>query len=188
MFEALSFIGYILKFGLAISLNILASNYAHNTAHKYLKEPYTPLYDTLQVYARTIPLYTPDFVLLCLLVYSIIFLDTIDDILFYRQLNTLCYTLLVRPIFICVTTFPTCMESQQTTTHISLYNQLLNSTHDLMFSGHSCMFIFFGKIMDNNIGYFIQFPLPLILVLSRQHYTIDVLVSYVVYNYIELIT
>ena len=178
---------FTLKFGLVIGLNTCGVIYAHYTAHKYLKEPYTPLYDVLHNYAPKLPLHLPDFLLVFLIVYLLMFSNTFEYALLIKQLNTLFYSLLLRPVFICSTTLPTCMK-ERPITKLSIYEQLFNSSHDLMFSGHSCVIIFFCKIIDNKIGYIMQFPLPLIMSLSRQHYTIDVLVAYIVYNYIEMIT
>jgi hypothetical protein len=60
----------------------------------------------------------------------------------------------------------------------TIYSKLFLSTHDLMFSGHAIIFIGIGQIW-NNIT--IQVVGPLLLVLARQHYTIDVCVSGLVY-------
>jgi len=69
----------------------------------------------------------------------------------------------------------------------SFYSKLFLSTHDLMFSGHTCFFIFFGKIINGYIGCFIQYFLPIVLIMSRQHYSIDIMVSFFVYNYFNLL-
>ena len=58
------------------------------------------------------------------------------------------------------------------------YEEMFLSTHDLMFSGHSLFFIGIGNMLNNN---FIKISGPLLLVVSRQHYTIDVCVSGLVY-------
>jgi hypothetical protein len=63
------------------------------------------------------------------------------------------------------------------------YKKLFLSTHDLMFSGHTCIFMFFGKIIGGHIGIIIGYLTPVLLVMARQHYTIDILVSMIVYNY-----
>ena len=63
----------------------------------------------------------------------------------------------------------------------NLYTQFFVSTHDLMFSGHSLFFIAIGSMLNN---FFIQIIGPFLLVISRQHYTIDVCVSGLIYYYI----
>ena len=75
------------------------------------------------------------------------------------------------------------------------YSQIFTSTHDLMYSGHTILFIFLGKIVEedyySNIflylsGKVIQFIFPISLILSRQHYTNDIVVSIIVYNFFFL--
>ena len=55
-----------------------------------------------------------------------------------------------------------------------------------MFSGHTCSFLFMGKIINGNIGYILGYILPITLIMAKVHYSIDILVSIFVYNYIEL--
>ena len=72
------------------------------------------------------------------------------------------------------------------------YYRKIMSTHDLMFSGHTIAFIFMGKILEeSNIflyfsGKIIQYVFPITLILARQHYTNDIIVSILVYNYFSL--
>jgi len=63
----------------------------------------------------------------------------------------------------------------------SIYESFFLSTHDLMFSGHSLFFIGIGNML--NI-FLINYIGPFLLIISRQHYTIDVIVSGLVYYYI----
>ena len=70
---------------------------------------------------------------------------------------------------------------------VSLYDDLFLSTHDLMFSGHTCFFIFMSKIINEPIGYIIGYILPISLIMSKVHYSIDVFVSMFIYNYIDLL-
>ena len=63
----------------------------------------------------------------------------------------------------------------------SIYTKIFVSTHDLMFSGHSLFFIPIGNMLNN---FFIQIAGPFLLIISRQHYTIDVCVSGLIFSYI----
>ena len=67
---------------------------------------------------------------------------------------------------------------------MTYYAKIFLSTHDLMYSGHTCIFSFLGKIIGGYIGILVQFIFPILLVMSRQHYTIDILVSVLMYNFI----
>ena len=99
----------------------------------------------------------------------------------------------MRPIFVIMTTLPTCMmekkrtDGEQDPHEQDLYSKFFLSSHDLMFSGHTCLFMFFGNIIGGYPGYFIQYLLPISLVMSKQHYSIDVLTSFFVYNYFNLL-
>ena len=74
---------------------------------------------------------------------------------------------------------PTCMPKPNKTENI--YTKWFISTHDLMFSGHSIIFISIGNMLNNN---FIKIVGPFLLVVARYHYTIDVCVSGLVYFFI----
>ena len=63
----------------------------------------------------------------------------------------------------------------------NIYKNIFHSTHDLMFSGHTLFFIAIGNILNS---LFIQFFGPFLLVIARQHYTIDIFVSFLVYYYV----
>ena len=101
-----------------------------------------------------------------------------------EQLFILLFTFSIRPFFCCLTILPACMPKQED--KISLYDKFFLSTHDLMFSGHTCFFIFMGKIIGGYTEYFIGYILPITLVMSKIHYSIDIFVSMFVYNYINL--
>ena len=161
-----------------ILLNRLAGIYTHKKAIKLLKEPYQKLPDILQDILPIIPTNIPDYVLgLCIL--SSIFYGTNDFNICYE---TLLISLTLRPFFVISTIIPTCMPKPRINVEQSFYNKIFNSTHDLIFSGHTLVFMFCGKMIEGYIGLIIQYIYPLLLISSRQHYTIDVLVSFVVYN------
>jgi len=159
-----------------IVINTIASFFSQKRAHTYIKQPYEPLPDLIHQYISPIPQKTPDFILLGLFVYCYLYTQ-----LNYHALNTLLWSLSIRPIFLIATTFPACSKKQ--TNNTSLYSKVFLSTHDLMFSGHTCLFSFFGTLMHNNI---VHYAFPITLIVSRQHYTIDVLCSLLVYEYFEL--
>ena len=69
---------------------------------------------------------------------------------------------------------------------------MIGYTHDLMYSGHTIVFIFLGKMIEDDYysniflyisGNIIQYIFPISLILSRQHYTIDVVVAMITYNF-----
>ena len=155
-----------------VALNTWASFFSQRRAEKLIKFPYEPLPDLIQQYTPIIHNKIPDYILLLLSVYCYFSVPINHD-----ALNALLWSLTIRPIFIIVTTLPACSKKQQ---NVSLYSKVFLSTHDLMFSGHTCMFSFFGKMIGS---YTIQYLLPITLILSRQHYTIDILCSLVVFNY-----
>ena len=77
---------------------------------------------------------------------------------------------------------PTCVP-QPKEEEKNIYKKFFLSTHDLMFSGHALFFISFGKMQQNII---FEYFCPIILIISRQHYTVDIFVSFLTYNYIYL--
>ena len=101
----------------------------------------------------------------------------------YTDVVTLLCCLTLRPIFICVTTFPSCVEM---TDSKSMYSKLFLSTHDLMFSGHTCIFTFCGFVIGGPMGFVIKFLFPISLIAARQHYTIDVIVAMFIYRFCAL--
>jgi len=163
-----------------IILNRLGGIYANKRGEKLLDQPYKKLPDIIQDYLPSISMNKPDYLLVATILYSITYID--NDLYIYY--NTLLLSLTVRPIFVCITTLPTCMPKPKSNS--SLYNNFINSTHDLMFSGHTCIFSFCGKLVGGNIGFIFQYLFPISLIMSRQHYTIDVLVAITVYNYFYL--
>ena len=101
-----------------------------------------------------------------------------------EQLFVLLTALSIRSFFCCLTILPaSCIPIHKCS---SSYDKLFLSTHDLMFSGHTCFFIFMGKIINGYTGYIIGYILPITLVMSKIHYSIDIFVSMFVYNYIDL--
>ena len=165
-----------------IILNRLAALFAEYRAKKNIYLPYKELPDIIQENLPVLQTHIPDYLLLLSIIYYILcnyFLSINNN--YYINLNSLLCSLSIRPIFICVTTLPSCVKIKDIKK--TWYTNMFTRTHDLMFSGHTCIFIFFGKIIGGFIGYFIEFILPISLIMARQHYTIDVLTAMFIYNF-----
>ena len=170
---------------LLIYLNKIAVNYTKTRAEKYLDNAYSPLPDIIQGNFPNLDIKIPDKLLFLTISYTIIsIIWNWDFIIVNEQLFILLSTFSIRPFFCCLTILPACMPKQEE--NRSLYDTLCLSTHDLMFSGHTCVFVFMGKIINGYTGYIIGYILPITLIMSKLHYSIDVFVSMFVYNYIDL--
>jgi|APSaa5957512535_1039671.scaffolds.fasta_scaffold40404_4 hypothetical protein len=147
-------------------------------AESRLINPYIPLPDLVHDYFPNIPLLIPDYFLLFCTSLAIIYYNSLLEI----EKNLLCIGLcaIIRSFSVFLTILPTCVPKPNEESK-SLYATLFLSTHDLMFSGHSLLFIGIGKMLNS---FFIQVVGPLFLVLARQHYTIDVCVSGLVYFFV----
>ena len=163
----------IIWVGVIIYLNHLAATFAKERAKKIEGRP---LPDILHDILPHINRYTPDYLMFLSLVLCIFDIKHVDVVILLC-----CLTL--RPIFVCVTTFPSCVEM---TDSKSMYSKLFLSTHDLMFSGHTCIFTFCGLIIGGPLGFVIKFLFPISLIAARQHYTIDVIVAMFVYRFCAL--
>jgi len=159
-----------------VYLNYLASGFASKRAKRI---PDQPLPDILHEILPRLNNHIPDHLLLLCVIYIFMYRFPVSSSNIIRLLT--CLT--VRPIFICLTSFPTCyhpvVEKEKTK---SIYSKLFLSQHDLMFSGHTCWFIFFGHVIKGMLGKVVQFLFPLTLVAARYHYTIDVVVAMLVYS------
>jgi hypothetical protein len=167
---------YLIWIAFVVAMNRAAASYARRRAITRLSEPYAALPDILHDNLPHIDLHIPDYLLaatlLCLGIKP----------MNYRAFNCLLRCLTLRPIFVCLTTFPTCMPRPVPDARKNVYSALFLSTHDLMFSGHTCLFLFSGSVIGGPVGRFIKYVLPLSLIASRQHYTIDVIVSMLTYH------
>ena len=168
---------------IVISMNKFAADFNKTRAEKYLPNPYLPLPDIIQEKLPSLNVKTPDKLLFISMFYTI-YIVTLNSKfnIFYEQLNILLYTLTIRPVFCCLTILPACMPEPKE--ERSIYDKLFLSTHDLMYSGHTCIFICMGKIIDGYIGSLIQYIFPITLVMAKIHYSIDIFVSMFVYNYL----
>ena len=143
-----------------IYLNKLAANYTKDRAEKYFDNAYLPLPDIIQENLPNLDIKTPDKLLFITIFYTIIFVILNKNYkIVNEQLFILLFTFSIRPFFCCLTILPACMPKQED--KISLYDKFFLSTHDLMFSGHTCFFIFMGKIIGGYTEYFIGYILPI---------------------------
>jgi hypothetical protein len=124
---------WILWLSLIIVSNKLAGLYARQRAISKICYPYKPLPDIIHEYLPKIDVHTPD----CLIFITII---CISSNLYYMDTNILgdyakvfLTTLSIRPIFVCLTTLPTCMHENSDEENLSFYQNLFLSSHDLMF-------------------------------------------------------
>ena len=158
-------------------MNGISAFYVRKRAELLLKNPYTPLPDIIQNTFPKIYMFTPDYFLLTCILYSIIYYKNLIEI----EKNILCIGIctIIRSFSVFITLMPTCMPKPQKTNNI--YKKIFLSTHDLMFSGHTLFFIGIGNMLDN---FYIKYTGPLLLIIARQHYTIDILVSFLVYYHI----
>ena len=168
---------YTIPLILGFFFNSISSVYVRKRAELLLQNPYSPLPDLIHNNFPKIYKLTPDYFLLLCLSLAIFNYSSLINI----EKNTLCVgiCLIIRSFSVLLTIMPTCMPKPDQ--NQNLYTQFFVSTHDLMFSGHSLFFIAIGSMLNN---FFIQIIGPFLLVISRQHYTIDVCVSGLIYYYI----
>jgi hypothetical protein len=159
-------------------LNKIASLKIRKKAELLLSNPYEPLPDIIHMSFPRINVLTPDIFLFFCIGISIFYNETLVNI----EKNLLCTGIctIIRPFSIFITILPTCMPKPNFKKSNS-YTTLFLSTHDLMFSGHSLFFIAIGNMLKNS---FIKFFGPFLLIIARQHYTIDVCVSGLVYFFV----
>lgn len=170
---------YISLFTMGLVLNALAAQTIRKKAELLLSKPYTPLPDIIHTYIPKIPLKFLDYFLFLCVCSTLLQKDTLSEI----EENVLCcgICLIIRSFTVFFTIMPTCMPKPkpENGSYVSnVYHAFFLSTHDLMFSGHSLFFIAIGNVTR---CLFIKCMGPFLLVVSRQHYTIDVCVSGLVY-------
>lgn len=158
-----------------VYMNRLAAKFATKRAALISDHP---LPDVLHDALPQIHPHAPDFLLLLCFLRVLIFRLHVP----YAEVFRLLSSLSLRPIFICMTSFPTCFEKEEKKDE-SVYSKWFLSKHDLMFSGHTCCFVFFGHVIQGVLGHgIVKFLFPLTLIAARQHYTIDVVVAMLVYH------
>ena len=160
-------------------LNIIAVPQVRKRAELLLRYPYSPLPDIIHINFPRIPHFIPDYFLWlcgCVAIFNYNYLIFIE-----KNLLCLGFCTIIRSFSMFLTIMPTCMPMPFNEVNTTYYYKWFLSTHDLMFSGHSLIFIFIGNILNNN---FIKITGPLVLVMARYHYTIDVCVSGLVYFFV----
>ncbi len=171
-------ITYLCWTAVVIALNFTAALVARSRATTHISEPYKALPDLAHDYLPTMSLHSPDYLLCTCLCITLATCEVHEE-----QVKDLLYALSLRPLYVTVTTLPTCMAKPEKSR--SMYSQLFVSTHDLIYSGHTCVFHFCGTVIGGSVGCVAQYLLPLSLVCARQHYTIDVLVAILMCEYIN---
>ena len=164
-------------FTLSLYLNNISSIIVHKKAQLCLQNPYIPLPDIIHHNFFTINVLMPDYFLfmcICITIYNYNNLINIQ-----QNLLSISLCLIIRAFSIGLTIMPTCMSIPKKNNNLYIKNFV--STHDLMFSVQSIFFIIIGNMLNS---YFIQIYGPFLLVLARQHYTIDVCVSGLVYYFV----
>ena len=185
---------YLCKLLICVGLNIISAVRCKHNAELYLEHPYKPVYDILHANTTKLTLHIPDYLLglscLCNVIKYVINSNVFFNVTFHKNINVLIYSLFFRSITTPLTIMPTCMPIKKKSS-VGLYSKLFVSTHDLIYSGHTIVFIFFGKLLEEEysqniifftMGNIIQYIFPVTLILARQHYTIDVVVSFLVYH------
>jgi hypothetical protein len=169
---------YIIPLLIGFGLNAISSVFVRNRAEALLINPYSPLPDLIHHNFPKINTLTPDYFLFLCSSVAIFNYSSLENI----KPNILCVGIcfIIRSFSVFLTIMPTCMHKPKSKPN-NLYTKYFVSTHDLMFSGHSLFFIAIGNMLNSFV---IQMVGPFLLIISRQHYTIDVCVSGLIYFYI----
>ena len=170
---------YTIPLVVGFILNAISSVYVQKRAESLLINPYHPLPDLIHSNFPKINTLIPDyFLLLCISVSAFHYSSLVNV-----ERNILCLGIcsIIRSFSVFLTILPTCMPKPNPNLSTNIYKRFFLSTHDLMFSGHTLFFIAIGNIVNN---FYIQIVGPFLLIISRQHYTIDVIVSGLVYFYV----
>ena len=166
--------------------NIESSKYVKKRAESQMKYPYESLPDIIHNNLQPLPFYYPDRFMYFLILWTLLNIPYLIQIITLIYLNkhllTVGLSLCFRSIVMHLTIMPSCIPKNRIDTCLCLYDRCFLSTHDLMFSGHTILYIFFSHILNNNL---IQIIGPFLSIASRQHYTIDVFVSFIIYYFIN---
>lgn len=162
-------------------VNLVSAAFTQLVAIRLLEEPYIPLPDIVHIFTPKINAFIPDYFLGSSALYALTCYNDLEDV--EKNLSVFVICLYIRSITMFLTIMPTCMPYTPPTKQ-TYYSSLFHTSHDLMFSGHSLCFLFIGNITNTPIIYFVG---PFLLIISRQHYTIDVCVSALVYNYVYML-
>ena len=174
---------------IALFISLDAARTCRETAETHLSRPYHPVYDVLHENTPRLPLYTPDYLILFSLLALVAKCYVLDDPEFlYRAHDaghTLSCALILRGLLARATIIPTCMPPPAK--NRGMYARTFVSTHDLMYSGHTLVFLFLGRLIEEGpydepisimTGLVVGYVFPISLILARQHYTMDVVVAF----------
>jgi hypothetical protein len=161
--------------------NLVSAAFTQLVAIRILEEPYEALPDIIHIFTPKINSFIPDYFLGSSALYALTSYNDLENV--EKNLSVFAICLYIRSVTMFLTIMPTCMPYIQPVKQ-SYYSSLFHTSHDLMFSGHSLCFFLIGNITNTPI---INYVGPFLLVVARQHYTIDVLVSALVYNYVYLL-
>lgn len=179
---------------LILIINIISNTYFSirnkEIAEKKMKNAYIALPDIIQDNLIITPINIPDYFIffLFIILFTKIFYYNLKIINLYENLYCLNFSLLLRSIIIPLTILPSPMPIILVNKH-NIYQKIFNSSHDLIFSGHTLIFIFLSNLIycNNIIFYTIsiisKYFLPFLLVTSKQHYTIDIVIAMFIYRY-----
>lgn len=162
-------------------INLVSAMWTQIAVIRLMSGPYDALPDLIHLTTPAIDTFIPDYFLGASTLYAITCYDNLENV--EKNLTVLVICIYLRSITMFLTMMPTCMPERDPTQG-SFYGSLFHTTHDLMFSGHSLCFFYIGSITNTPVIYFVG---PFLLIVARQHYTIDVLVSALVYNYVYLL-
>jgi len=165
-----------------IQLFIYGAKNIKEKAELRLKNPYEPLPDIIHDNIPVINFYMPDKFILLLIILVIINIYSLNDL--YKNFICMLICLIIRAFVIRFTILPSCIPLNIINKKQSFYDKMFLSSHDLMFSGHTIYYFFFGNILNLNI---IKVIGSFLSIASRQHYTIDVFVAGIIYNYVYLL-
>ena len=170
---------YLIPIFIGFILNTISSGYVRRKAESLLTNPYCPLPDLIHSNFPKINTLVPDYFLILCIGLLLFHYSTLLNI----ERNILCVGIctIIRSFSVFLTILPTCIPKPNPNIHPSIYERLFISTHDLMFSGHTLFFIAIGNLINN---FYIQIIGPFLLIISRQHYTIDIIASSLVYFYV----
>jgi len=175
-----------------IIFNTISSYYNTYKAETIMNKPYNPLIDIIQDNIIKTYIHLPDYLLgiVCISTFIKLYIYNCNLYNLYLNLYSLNLSLLLRSVTITVTILPSCIPISFNNKKKNIYEKLFNSSHDLIFSGHTIVFTFLSKLLIDNsnnyviyIGNIIQYLFPITLITSRQHYTIDVLIAMIIYRF-----
>ena len=132
---------YLFIWIIGFGMNTIAVQLCRRNALLYLPDPYAKLYDLGHSMLPIINLYIPDYLLAIYILISpfpfilgVPLLPLLEEMILKHGM-----LLIFRAIIAPSTVYPTCMQKQSNT--MNYYESMFLSSHDLMFSGHTSLFV-----------------------------------------------